>query len=155
MHTEMPESLIKIANCRVKGGWDTGASISAISKSLFDRLPDSVRSKLENNRISIKVANSSFVQSLGTISLLVAFGGGCNSIIKFQIMENLSRDVIIGNNFMSNNVNIDQVNNYALLANGKKIPFCNRARSPIKSSICVAKDVILKPAVVCRVPCDC
>jgi hypothetical protein len=67
-------------------------------------------------------------------------------------MENLSRDLIIGNNFMSGNVNIDQVNNYALFANGKKIPFCNRSRANYRPSICVAREVVLKPAQVCRVP---
>jgi hypothetical protein len=54
MTTDMPESFIKIANKSTKGGWDTGASISAISKKMYDCLPELVRSKYESNNTIVR-----------------------------------------------------------------------------------------------------
>jgi hypothetical protein len=147
----MPESVALINSIKCIVGWDCGATISAISKSFFEKLPQNVRRHMNKTSTIVRAANHSLLRSLGSISLFVDFGES-NHTILFQVLESLSRDVIVGNNFMSGFVNIDQINGYALFANGKRVPFMNRERKLVRPRICVAKETLLHPAQAQRVP---
>lgn len=90
----MPTSKVSIGNLGgLVAGWDSGASINALSNQSFLKLKDSIRRRLDTrSTIPVKMANGTTTRALGDLDLDVNFGATC-SRMRFHVIEGLPRDI--------------------------------------------------------------
>ena len=80
---------------------DSGADISLISREAFDKI--AAKNKFEfstKNCVPLQTASGQRIKNFGTVVLEVKLAG-FNKMYKFQIIDGLKNDVLLGNDFLS------------------------------------------------------
>ena len=109
--TNLPYVNVTIEGQKVKTLLDTGASISVMSKRLFDRLKNTDRGvQLEPTSIQLRGPNSQELYMYGECSIDLSLGNYHYPLN--AIVSDISPDMIIGSPFIkSNGIQIDLRNN--------------------------------------------
>ena len=80
---------------------DSGADVSLISREAFDKI--AAKNKFEfstKNCVPLQTASGQRIKNFGTVVLEVKLAG-FNKMYKFQIVDGLKNDVLLGNDFLS------------------------------------------------------
>ena len=101
---------------------DTGANINVIDKTLFDKLAKCSGVTLRSKPLSIRCANGTFLNCIGTAFLNVAFGH-TNVFIEFKVVASIFPKVFLGIRALKKlNANIDLRGN-CMNVNGETFSF--------------------------------
>jgi hypothetical protein len=161
-YNSMPKSLVHLEGNQklISAGWDSGATISAINGTSFDKLSASIQARLDTTNLPhIKLANGSFTRPRGSLILDIDFfinsQKSYKTKIKAFVVDGLPLEFIIGMNVIQN-VKLDFPNNQVQFSDNTKIPligsYCMYKDQLISPSISVAKKTLLKPGVLSMLP---
>jgi hypothetical protein len=137
-------------------GWDSGASFSGISYAKFMRLGEKLKAKLDvTAKRTFRSASGEDTLTEGCLFIPFQLSNSFCSIsvsVRFHVIRNLPREVIVGNDYMDGHADIrNSTRSIFLYKHNQEIPFADEA--PTSSVYCL-RDVVLKPGAVTKVPID-
>jgi len=86
---------------RVAALVDSGCNVNVIERSLYEKLPSNVKTRINrNNQVLVKVADNSIVRCCGSAKVFASFQG-CQKSLEVLVMENTSNPLILGTSFLT------------------------------------------------------
>ena len=126
-----PTCLLNFDNQSARALLDTGADVSIISSNFFRKIAGNGR--LSNAKVKLRVASGAFLKILGCCQLNFKIQGK-KYHQNFTVVENLSRDCILGRDFMVKNKCVIALGDGFCKLGDQKVPICelNQVRSIVR-----------------------